>query len=208
MFRATLLGEAVHDLDAGEIALVHRAVEGLPGEGLLMNAAVGLRSKKHPSSSRARGFSRWREPPASRRAPGRAATCRLDRVHEMPLDRILCRERDVVAALHHARAAALAEQALTATVIDSAGFALCACSAAKSPAPPARGSGFRVEASAPEPLCSDDDGDEGKADGVEERLRVDEKEAGDDKQRSLPQRAAFPSQPWRPPRWRQRRPRR
>src|SRR5262249_42866832 len=36
----------------------------------------------------------------------------LDRVHEMALDRVFLGERDVVAALHHARAAALAEQAL------------------------------------------------------------------------------------------------
>ena len=40
--RPHLLGEAVHDLDAGEIALVHRAVEGLPGERLLVNRAVGI----------------------------------------------------------------------------------------------------------------------------------------------------------------------
>src|SRR6185312_1138798 len=36
----------------------------------------------------------------------------FDRVHEMALDRIVRRQRDVVAALHHARAAAFAEQAL------------------------------------------------------------------------------------------------
>ncbi len=37
-----LLGQAVDDLDAGEIAFVHGAVEGLPGESLLMHAAVGI----------------------------------------------------------------------------------------------------------------------------------------------------------------------
>ena len=36
----------------------------------------------------------------------------LDRVHEVALDRIAGRERDVVAALDHPRAAAFAEQAL------------------------------------------------------------------------------------------------
>src|SRR5258706_12293097 len=36
----------------------------------------------------------------------------LDRGHEVALDRILLRQCDVVAALYHARAAALAEQAL------------------------------------------------------------------------------------------------
>src|SRR6266850_827035 len=40
--RPDLLGEPVDDLDAGEVALVHRAVERLPGEGLLVNAAVGI----------------------------------------------------------------------------------------------------------------------------------------------------------------------
>ena len=37
-----LLGEPVDDLDAGEVALVHGAVEGLPGERLLMHGAVGI----------------------------------------------------------------------------------------------------------------------------------------------------------------------
>ena len=37
-----LLGQPVDDLDAGEIALVHGAVEGLPGERLLMHGAVGI----------------------------------------------------------------------------------------------------------------------------------------------------------------------
>ena len=37
-----LLGQAVDDLDAGEIALVHGAVEGLPGERLLVHGAVGI----------------------------------------------------------------------------------------------------------------------------------------------------------------------
>ena len=48
--RPHLLGEAVDDLDAGEVALVHGAVEGLAGERLLVDGAVGLRSKKQPSS--------------------------------------------------------------------------------------------------------------------------------------------------------------
>src|SRR6516225_10166833 len=38
--RPYLLGEPVHDLDAGEVALVHRAIETLPGEGLLMDRPV------------------------------------------------------------------------------------------------------------------------------------------------------------------------
>ena len=44
-----LLGEAIHDLDAGEIALVDRAVVALAGEGLLVDCArLGWRSKKQP----------------------------------------------------------------------------------------------------------------------------------------------------------------
>ena len=37
-----LLGQPIDDLDAGEIALVHGAVEGLPGERLLVHGAVGI----------------------------------------------------------------------------------------------------------------------------------------------------------------------
>ena len=40
--RPHLLGEPVHDLDAGEVALVHRAVERLAGERLLVDRAVGI----------------------------------------------------------------------------------------------------------------------------------------------------------------------
>ena len=40
--RPDLLGEPVDDLDAGEVALVHRAVEGLAGERLLVDRAVGV----------------------------------------------------------------------------------------------------------------------------------------------------------------------
>jgi hypothetical protein len=40
--RVGLLGQAIHDLDAGEVALVHGAVVRLPGERLLVDAAVGM----------------------------------------------------------------------------------------------------------------------------------------------------------------------
>ncbi len=86
-----LLGQAVDDLDAGEVALVDRAVEGLARKSLLMDGAVRV-------------------------AVEEAAELVLEladaRVHEMTLDRIVLGERDVVAALHHAGAAAFAEQAL------------------------------------------------------------------------------------------------
>src|SRR6185295_2361820 len=51
---------------------------------------------------------------------------------------------------------------------------------------PCRGFGL------PEPLRGDDDGDESEADRIEERLRIDEKETGDDEQSTLPPRAALP----------------
>jgi hypothetical protein len=41
-----LLGQAVDDLDAGEVALVDRAVEGLPREGFLMDRAVRVAVEK------------------------------------------------------------------------------------------------------------------------------------------------------------------
>src|SRR5206468_3960840 len=40
--RLRLLGEAIHDLDAGEVALVDGAVVGLAGERLLVDAALGV----------------------------------------------------------------------------------------------------------------------------------------------------------------------
>ncbi|MNC94128.1 hypothetical protein D3C83_109050 [compost metagenome] len=44
--RPDLLGEAIDDLDAGEIALVHRAVESLSRERLLVDGAVGIAVEK------------------------------------------------------------------------------------------------------------------------------------------------------------------
>ncbi len=41
-----LLGQAIDDLDPGQIALVHRAVERLPGERFLMDRAVGIAVEK------------------------------------------------------------------------------------------------------------------------------------------------------------------
>ena len=40
--RPHLLGEPVDDLDAGQVALVHGAVERLAGERLLVHGAVGI----------------------------------------------------------------------------------------------------------------------------------------------------------------------
>ena len=111
--RPHLLHQPVDDLDAGQVALVHRAVEGLAGERLAMQRAVGVAVEEaadlvfqlaHPLD----GLGHQR--------PGEVLVgqplAALDGVHEMALDGVAGIERDVVAALHHARAAALAEQAL------------------------------------------------------------------------------------------------
>ena len=111
--RPHLLREPVHDLDAREVALVHRAVERLPGERLLVDRAVGVAVEEAAELvlelADPLDGARDERP---REVLVRQPLAALDRVHEMPLDRVACGQRDVVAALHHPRAAALAEQAL------------------------------------------------------------------------------------------------
>lgn len=106
-----LLGEPVDDLDTGEVALVHGAIEGLAGEGLLVQRAVGVAVEE--AAELVLEFANALD------RPGDEAPCELlvreplsafDRVHEVTLDRIAFGECDVVAALHHPRAATLAEQ--------------------------------------------------------------------------------------------------
>ncbi len=108
-----LLGEPVHDLDAGEVALVDRAVVGLPREGLLVDApvrmaveeaAVARLQLQHP----ARCFLDQRVDQLLVVDPAAA----LERVEQMRLERVRRGEDRVVAALHHARAARAPEQAL------------------------------------------------------------------------------------------------
>ena len=109
-----------------------------PANAFWCTVPSGLRSKKQPSS-----FS------SSRMRSARLATsvhasswsveplAALDGVHEVALDRVGRGERDVVAALDHARAAALAEQTLHRDGDRRArDCACCACSAANRPAPP------------------------------------------------------------------------
>ena len=136
--RPHLLHQPVDDLDAGEIALVHGAVEGLAGEGLAVQRAVGIAVEEaadlvfqflHPLDrlgDQRPGQFLVRQPFAA-----------FDGVHEMALDRVAGIERDIVAALHHAGAAAFAEQALADDGDVEIGIGLQACSAANSPAPPA-----------------------------------------------------------------------
>ena len=111
--RPHLLHEPVDDLDAGEIALVHGAVEGLAGERLAVQRAVWIAIEEaadlvlqfaHPLD---RGGDQ-----RPRQRLMRQPFAAFDRVHEMALDRVAGIERHVVAALHHAGAAAFAEQAL------------------------------------------------------------------------------------------------
>ena len=84
-----------------------------PANALPCRLPSGLRSKKQPisfSSSRTRSIGRGHQRPGEFLV--RQPFAALDGVHEMALDRVARQQRDVVAALHHARAAAFAEQAL------------------------------------------------------------------------------------------------
>ena len=109
-----------------------------PANAFWWTVPSGLRSKKQPSSF----SSSWMRSTRHRhQRPGQILVgqplAALDRVHEVALDRIARGERDVVAALHHARAAALAEQPLDRDGdLRAPAPRLCACSAANSPAPP------------------------------------------------------------------------
>ena len=109
-----------------------------PANAFWCTVPSGLRSKKQPSSF----SSSWMRSTALRHERPREVLvgqplAAFDRVHEVALDRIARGERDVVAALDHARAAALAEQALHRDGDRRApGAAWCACSAANRPAPP------------------------------------------------------------------------
>ena len=107
-----LFRQAVDDFDSGQIPLMHRAVERLAGKSLLMHRAVRIAIEEAAEfvlefvdtlhrcfHQRPRELLVWK-PFAS-----------LDRVHEVALDGVFRRERDVVAALHHPCATAFAKQA-------------------------------------------------------------------------------------------------
>ena len=111
--RLHLLAEPVHDLDAGEIALVDGAVVTLAGERLLVDAPLG-RPIEEAAVARlqlqhaARGLAAQRPHHLLIVDPSPA----LQRVGEVGVQRIGGGEYRVVAALDHARAARAAEQAL------------------------------------------------------------------------------------------------
>src|SRR5258705_10761612 len=111
--RPNLLHQAVDDLDAGQIALVHRAIERLAGEGLAMQRAVGVAIEE--AADLVLQFVDTLDRLGHER-PGKGLVWQplaaLDRVHEVPLDRIPRIEGDVLAALHHARESGVAEKSL------------------------------------------------------------------------------------------------
>ena len=111
--RPYLLHQPVDDLDSGEVTLVHRAVEGLAGKGLAVERAVGIAIEEAADLvlQFAHPLDRGRHQRPGQFLVGQPFAA-FDGVHEMALDRVAGIERDVVAALHHARAAALSEQAL------------------------------------------------------------------------------------------------
>src|SRR4029453_15627366 len=85
----------------------------MPGKRFLMHRPVGIAIEEAaelvlelvPRPDRA-------GPEAPDQGLVRQPRSTLDRIHEMPLDRIAGGKRDVVAALDHARAPALAQQSL------------------------------------------------------------------------------------------------
>ena len=111
--RPDLFRQPVDDLDAGQVALVHRAVESLSGEGFLVHRAVGIAVEEA-----AEFVFEFMDPLdcLGHQRPGQVLVgeplAALDRVHEVTFDRIAFGQRHVVAALDHSRAAALAEQPL------------------------------------------------------------------------------------------------
>src|SRR5690606_5558151 len=111
--RPYLFGQPVDDLDAGQVSLVHGAVERLAREGLLMQCAVGVSVKE--AAQLVLQLVDSFDCPVDQR-PGQFLVgqplAALDGVHEMPFGRIARCQGHVVAALDHARAPALSQQPL------------------------------------------------------------------------------------------------
>ncbi len=108
-----LLGQPVHDLDAGEVALVHGAVVALAGEWLLMNAsrrrAIEQAAVPGLELQHAGGRLRHQRPHELLVVDEAAAS---QRVAQMRLERVGLGQHGVVAALHHSSAARAAEESL------------------------------------------------------------------------------------------------
>ena len=92
---------------------MHGAIKSLPGKSLLMDRAVGIAVKKT-----APAIFQFANAPlrADHKRPGQILIIQpfaaLQRVHEMTLGGITLSNRNIIAALDHARAAAFAKQAL------------------------------------------------------------------------------------------------
>src|SRR3974377_1902777 len=107
-----LFHQTVNDFDAGEIALVHRAIERLPGKSFAVQRAIRIAIEEATKFvlKLLHSLDRLRHQRPGELLVGQPLAA-LDRVHEMALDRIPLVQRDVVAALHNARATGFAEQA-------------------------------------------------------------------------------------------------
>ena len=111
--RQNLLHQTADDFYPGQVALVDRAVGGLPGKRLLMDAAIGVAVKETADlvlklvDTHHRLFTEF-----PRHILIGQPFAALYGVHEMPLDAIAPAQRHVIATLHHARAAAFPDEAL------------------------------------------------------------------------------------------------
>ena len=117
--------EAIHDLDAGEIALVDRAVVALAGERLLVDLAVGVAVEEAAVArlelEHAAGRLVHERPGELLVVDQRAA---LEGVVEVRVDRVGRCQHRVVAALDHPRASGPAEQAFDGHADREAGGAV------------------------------------------------------------------------------------
>ena len=106
-----LLHQAIDDLDPGQIALVHGAVGRLTREGFLMQRAIRVAVKETSDlilqlADAHHGFFAK----APRHVLVGQPLAALDRVHEMPFDTVAVAQCHIIAALHHAGAAAFSDQ--------------------------------------------------------------------------------------------------
>ena len=111
--REHLLHHPVDDLDTGEIALVHGAIEALAGKRLLVEGPVRIAVEEAPDLvlELTDALDRALDQPPRQILPGQPFAAD-DGIHEVAFDGVLRSDRDVVAPLHHACAAGLAEQPL------------------------------------------------------------------------------------------------
>ncbi len=111
--RHHLIAQTRHNFDAGQITNVDGAIETLPRKSFLVNLSIGgaIEHTTDAIFQLANDLRRvLHEVPREVLVVDIAAA--FDRVLEMRLDRVLGIERDIIAALHHARAAAFAEHPL------------------------------------------------------------------------------------------------